>query len=124
MNRCLKFRVWDEKYRCWDNSRLEFFPQQDILKQGRILTQFTGLKDTNDIEIWEGDIVKYTLYLSRSPQIGKVIFLNGSFHREFVTTYFWSKSETVVTEPLFVSQGHLVVIGNVFENFELLNLPK
>ena len=41
----MKFRVWDEKANCWDASPLVFYPYEDILKQGRTIQWYTGVKD-------------------------------------------------------------------------------
>jgi len=54
----LKFRVWDEKYNCWDKSSLLIYPNEEIKKQGRIIQWFTGLKDIYSKEIYEGDIIE------------------------------------------------------------------
>ncbi len=74
------------------------------------IMQFTGLKDCNGKEIYEGDIVSYeSVYIDPiigGTQIKKVMFSSGEFHPEGVSG--WGHSGTVK------------VIGNIYENPELM----
>jgi hypothetical protein len=77
-----------------------------------ILMRYTGCKDKNDKEIWEGDIVRYRWpndYVSK----GVVAYIAGMFVLDF--------PDQTDSGPIgFLQTADLEVIGNTFENPELL----
>jgi len=75
--------------------------------------QFTGLKDKNGKDIYEGDIVKYKFYMLSG--VDYVIFREGKF--ELKNDYINSVGFRSVSN---VSE-YCEVIGNIFENKDLLN---
>ena len=97
------------------------------------LMQYTGLKDKNGKEIYEGDIVKFEGhgYIS-NVQCGEVIFKNGCFGIEYITDiarkYGWDKTFHQIgkTEKWVDMNASGTItytyeaIGNVYQNRELL----
>lgn len=67
MNRQIKFRVWDSKLKIWINNI--GMKQNNVLTNGNEkqfhVMQFTGIKDRDDNEIYEGDYLNIG-----SPQFG------------------------------------------------------
>jgi len=125
----IKFRAWDKVKKEWiPISSLECFHTGEVLQVKRmwnrkhfsiksdcILVQFTGLKDKNGKEIWEGDIVQFNDYEWEEYKGRKIFTVELGIPR------FWLKEE------LFGYEGELLkepenckVIGNIYENPELL----
>ena len=78
------------------------------------LMQSTGLKDKNGKEIFEGDIVDYK---GRKA----VIKWHGSY-ASFIYRFVDEPKERVSEwDPLFLAYYHFEVIGNIYENKELLD---
>jgi len=75
------------------------------------LMQYTGLKDKNNKEIYEGDI----LLDRNNKKPYKVIFKNGSFRAEFEGDFEEHSFDLIDV----VAQG-CEVVGNIYENPELL----
>mgnify|MGYP001738758570 CR=1 FL=1 len=103
-----KFRAWLKKEQKMDN-------YIDHSAEDLVLMQSTGLKDKNDKEIFEGDIVRQvrTQPITENETItGVVIMIEGAWlimnDCEQLASYLWS--ETDENE----------IIGNVYENRELL----
>ena len=91
----------------------------DLLMGRYELEQYTGLKDENGKEIYEGDIVAFSIphfdkstfgYDGETDLVGKIIFDYDRFGIE--------DKDGVYYELYFAEQGE--VIGNIHENEELL----
>ncbi len=112
MNRLIKFRVWSKDAECWLNakdisfiqSRSGHFYPFGISPEAVVVQQYTGLKDKHNKEIYEGDILKNTLY-SKDTNRYKVVFKDGSFkmHIDSLWLEAWNFE-------------YSEIVGNIFEN--------
>ena len=118
----IKFRVWDKfqnkflDHSCYFNSKdfNEFTAFDRYFKcdeEGCIVQQYTALKDKNGREIYEGDIIQ----LENAPYKYEVVWNKwhwGIDSKGIVTDFI--QSFTIAVEE------RCIVIGNIFENPDLL----
>lgn len=129
----IKFRAWDKKTKTMYEVKSIVFTLQSMLCVNKkavypertlylddddtILMQYTGLKDKNGVEIFEGDIVNACGYDSDQGRIykttdftGVIVYRKNSFCLQFgdFLDSWWANDEEVE------------VIGNIYENPELI----
>ena len=75
------------------------------------LMQYTGLKDKNNKEIYEGDI----LFESFGERYYKVVFENGGFRAEFKGDFDEHSFDLIDV----VAQG-CEIVGNIYENSKFI----
>lgn len=81
-----------------------------------ILMQSTGLKDKEETEIFEGDVVRHIDFLLNNETVNKVYFKDGLFMYDVVV------DEYTYDVPIgeIIENSIVEVIGNIYENPELL----
>jgi len=124
MSRVIKFRAWDkDQKRMFDEilgKRLDWLCKEMKLESEEVLRmiagtfsdyalmQFTGLKDRNGREIYEGDVIDWA----------------GEHRMKIVWSDFgWravDKNRVIGESPASIAFAS-AVIGNIYENPELLN---
>jgi uncharacterized phage protein (TIGR01671 family) len=123
--RDIKFRAWDGEFMRYSSDYEEGHLETETEKVAKSYSladffeynpncefmQFTGLKDKNGKEIYEGDVI------NDSADTLEVIY-NSS---KGISVGWYVKNNTTYL-PLCVEQGdYMEIIGNIYENPELCN---
>lgn len=115
MSREMKFRVWDKLLKQWGNPKdFLFIDAKGNLRLGdsencSIIQQFTGIKDSQGKEIYEGDIVKDahgTYAVDWTKWVGMIMFERFEDGNVFDLSQFDAED--------------CEILGNLFETPELL----
>lgn len=120
-----KFRAWDKtENKMWNvetiyiedewvkvNNGSIYGTTKDLVRD-YVLMQSTSLKDKNGVEIYEGDIVRYNRGISWSVEKFPYVVKNSM--EGFVFEY------GLIQHSLSKKIEYVTVIGNIYENPELL----
>lgn len=118
------------KFRAWDGEKLYSPTLEDgkVFRNGRAyedyipssdpLMQYTGLKDKNGVEIYEGDILKPSMSGAKPFEVKyktEAVGVNGGHGENYSDLFSGFKITGYYGNP-----ADCVVIGNIYENPELL----
>lgn len=118
----IKFRAWHEH-----GKRMVYGPSDDIVNPSWVLAmcsanniepmQYTGLKDHNGKDIYEGDIVTARKESNTAEFTGYVHYVNSQYFVNYIG--YESYYQTLIYLHGFEYKP-IEVIGNIYENPELL----
>jgi uncharacterized phage protein (TIGR01671 family) len=114
VNREIKFRAWDNELDCMNTDIQKETVLGEWLEEKERFTvmQYTGLKDKNGVEIYEGDILEHAYGIK-----ARVVFVVE--HAAFLAHYIINDN----AEYDYLEESRMKdveVIGNIYENPELL----
>jgi len=137
----IKFRAWDmTSKKMWEPEFLEdlwtgnrYETKRDLPRYPSCqIMQFTGLKDKNGKEIWEGDVVRYATetYHTSCPPKNVVCLSSGiiSWYKPRAGFEIETLKPSTRVSSIFMLGSallpYLEVLGNIYENTELLKEAK
>jgi len=97
--------------RSWNDFNIVCDYVYHVIKTGTNC-QYTGLKDKNEAEIYEGHIVETNSPAHISPTIQEVIFVNGAFQLKL--------GDHGLPLCTVIDGGTIEVIGNIYQDKHLL----
>lgn len=128
----IKFRAWDKvndvmRYDFMLSNNGDYYVKYDdevrMICEGAIeIMQYTGVKDMHGKEVYEGDIFKWDSYYYGDHKIksemGSVCFYDGMF---YIKNAHGDYNFAPDLDHCDVCNYNLEVIGNIYENPELLD---
>lgn len=127
----IKFRAWDKVKQIWCNYKIDdgtvYFMDNDTgcwyrnypgKYENFDLMQYTGIKDINNVEIYEGDIVEISKEKSYLKDTAVVKF--DKYSSSFVLVVQDDDCGYLSYDFLYCDRIFYKVIGNIYEHKDLL----
>lgn len=122
-----KFRAWDNYYQemiNWEQYKTELV-SDDFINHGKgplTIMQYTGIKDKNGKEIYEGDICRWRDLETFNDEILEDIFV-VVWNDEKLAWYTQNEDGNFGYDLCeYTDDRDLEVIGNIYENIDLLEV--
>ncbi len=128
MTREIKFRAWSQHGGMSPANKIDFDKKSFEVEEGHyryagakpIFMQFTGLRDKNGLEIYEGDIMRH-IPDGNAPHLPYMVFWSE-------LNFAWMIGDGTIPdtrkwcEYLHERERDFTIIGNIYENPELLKI--
>lgn len=120
MSREIKFRAWNK-----DKGSMHYEGTRVLEVDGFNYMQWTGIKDSNNKDVWEGDIAEVVIlneFGSQRVELGKIEYQNE--RAAFILRSLSNPDLMTRIESVNNGRPNFKVIGNIYENTDLLKQTK